>query len=86
MNEEVTSLEVASIVLGLNLDKILEYSTTDSDAQNILKLCCNMLRNNVHTKFYKGDLAKNEADNLIAALDDIMEIYLNIPLQPPLEE
>lgn len=86
LSEETTSLEVACAVIGLNYDKILQYATEDHDAQTVLRLCCSMLRNNVHTKFYQGDLAKREADNLIAALDDIVEIYLNMPLQPPVEE
>lgn len=86
MNEDVTSLEVACIALGLNFEKILEYSTQDQDAQTVLKMCCSMLKDHVHAKFYNGTLAKNEADNLIAALEDIVEIYLNVSLQPPLEE
>ena len=85
-NEEVLSLEAACVGLGLNIEKILEYSATDQDAQSILKMICSTLKSHVHEQFFKGNISRVEAGDLIADLDDIIEIYLSMPIQPPTEE
>ena len=77
VSEEIVSLEQACEILGLNLDKILEYSITDQDALGILRLCVGMLKSHVHKKFYEGHLSKSNADQLILSLEDVELIYLN---------
>lgn len=82
LREDVTSIENACTLLGLNYFKILEYSSEDDDAKGMLRMCIGMCRNRVFEKYYFGSIAKNEADVFVAELNSIEEIYLNVPTQP----
>ncbi len=72
-----TSLTHACQTLGLNIEKLLEYSLSDSEARDKLKICCIVIIGRLKTKYFDGLIAKCEADALIAETQEIEEVYLN---------
>lgn len=76
--QDIVSLESACQGIGLNFEKILEYTTTDVEAKQQLQLACAVLKGRVKDKFFDGVLSKNEADHLIAEIEDVEEVYLNV--------
>ena len=78
VNADATNLEDVCTSLGLNYLKILDYATTDIDAQGMLRVCIGMLMSHVHEKFYNGSISKCQADEYIFDLNSISEIYLNV--------
>ena len=74
---DITSLEDVCKGIGINFDKILEYSLSDKDARDQLKLCCLVIVGRLKNKYFEGSISKNECDRLIAELEIIEEVYLN---------
>lgn len=75
---DIVSLQAACQGIGLNYEKILEYATADSEAGQQLKLCCAVLKGRVKDKYFDGSMSKNQADELVAEIEEIEEVYLNI--------
>jgi hypothetical protein len=74
---DITSLESACQGNGLNYEKILEYATTDVEARQQLQLACVVIKGRLKDRYFDGLISKNEADLLIADLEELEEIYLN---------
>lgn len=80
MCQDVDTIGAACKILGVNCIKIFDYAATDSDARDLLRICCGSCKCRVLEKYYLGSMSKNDADLLIGELDILLEIYLKVPI------